>query len=60
LLLNERKKEVLVLPFGVAQQTSHPPQEQKTRVQIPQGYKVFRKNIAMLLWIMTQYALPLC
>jgi hypothetical protein len=35
---------------GVAQRPSHPPQEQKTRVRIPPGYKVFwEKNIAMLL-----------
>jgi hypothetical protein len=32
-----------------AQWTSHPTQEQKTRVQIPPGYKVFRKNMAVLL-----------
>jgi hypothetical protein len=25
--------------------TSHPPQEQKTRVRIPSGYKVFGENI---------------
>jgi hypothetical protein len=33
---------------GVAQWTSHPSQEQKTRVQIPPGYKVFGENIATL------------
>jgi hypothetical protein len=31
-------------PGGVAQWTSHPPQEQKTRVRIPPGYKVFREK----------------
>jgi hypothetical protein len=31
-------------PGGVAQWTSHLPQEQKTRVQIPPGYKVFGKK----------------
>jgi hypothetical protein len=35
-------------PGGVAQWTSHPPQLQQTRVRIPPGYKVLRKNIAML------------
>jgi hypothetical protein len=34
-------------PGGVAQWTSHPPLEHKTRVRIPPGYKVFRENIAM-------------
>jgi hypothetical protein len=33
---------------GVAQWTSHPPQDPKTRVQIPPGYKVFREFIALL------------
>jgi hypothetical protein len=33
----------------VAQWTSNPPQEQKTWVRIPPGYKVFRELIAMLL-----------
>jgi hypothetical protein len=31
----------------VAYWTSHPPQEQKTRVQIPPRNEVFRENIAM-------------
>jgi hypothetical protein len=38
-------------PGGVAQWISHPPQVQKTRVRIPPGYKVFRENIAVLLFI---------
>jgi hypothetical protein len=34
---------------GVAQWTSHLPQEQKTKDRIPPGFKVFRENIATLL-----------
>jgi hypothetical protein len=41
----------LALDGGVAQWASHPPQEQKTRVRVPPGCKVFRGNIAMLLSI---------
>jgi hypothetical protein len=36
-------------PGGVAQCTSHPPLQQKTRVRIPLGYKILMENIAMLL-----------
>jgi hypothetical protein len=32
---------------SAAQWTLHPPQKQKTRVRIPPGYKLFRKNIAV-------------
>jgi hypothetical protein len=35
----------------VAQWTSHPPEEQNARVQIPPGCKVFKENIAMLMSI---------
>jgi hypothetical protein len=35
----------------VTQWTSHPPQEPKTRVRIPPGYKVFMENVGMLLSI---------
>jgi hypothetical protein len=35
-------------PVGVAQWTSHPPQEQKTRVRIPPGYKVFKSDAFVL------------
>jgi hypothetical protein len=28
-------------PGGVAQRTSHPPEDQKARVRIPSGYKAF-------------------
>jgi hypothetical protein len=31
---------------GVAQWTSNPPQEEKTRVRISPGYNVFRETIA--------------
>jgi hypothetical protein len=41
-----------VAPGGAAHWTSHPPQEQKTQVQIPPGYNVFRAIIAMLLYLM--------
>jgi hypothetical protein len=37
-----------ISPGGMARWTSHPPQEQKTRVRIPPGYRVFRENKAML------------
>jgi hypothetical protein len=43
------EKVEITCPGGAAQWTSHPTQEQKTRVRIPPGYKVFRENIAMLL-----------
>jgi hypothetical protein len=32
-----------LLPGGVAQSTMHSPQEQKSRVRIPPGYKIFWK-----------------
>jgi hypothetical protein len=35
----------------VAQWTSHPPQELKTRVRIPPGYKVFKDAMAMMVCI---------
>jgi hypothetical protein len=41
-------KKILTCPGGVAQSTSHSPQEQKSRVRIPQGYKVFKEFKAML------------
>jgi hypothetical protein len=34
---------------GQVKWTSHLPHEQKTRVRIRPGYKVFKENIAMLL-----------
>jgi hypothetical protein len=44
----------LLCPNGVAQGTSHPPQDQKTWVHIPTGYRnVFMEIIAMLLCICT-------
>jgi hypothetical protein len=46
-----------ISPGGVAQVTSHPPQEQKTQVRIPPGYKGFRENIAMLLCILNMQCL---
>jgi hypothetical protein len=47
-------------PGGVAQWTSHPPKEQKTRVRIPPGYKVFKENIAMLLCIIMDLICIFC
>jgi hypothetical protein len=41
--------ETRIIKRRVAQWTPHPTQEQKTRVQIPPSYKVFRETIAMLL-----------
>jgi hypothetical protein len=35
-------------PGGVAQWTWQPPYSQLTQVRIPQGYKVFKKNIYVL------------
>jgi hypothetical protein len=35
------KNRIVALDGGVAQWTSHPPQEQKTRVPIPPGCKDF-------------------
>jgi hypothetical protein len=37
-------KKYFLRPGGVAQRPSHPPQEQKTRVRIPPGYKVFKEK----------------
>jgi hypothetical protein len=34
-------KKPLLWPRGMGQWTSHPPQEQMTRVRIPPGHKVF-------------------
>jgi hypothetical protein len=48
-----------ILKIAMAAWTSHPPQEQKTRVRIPLDYKVFRKSIAMLLFIIDQHCLCL-
>jgi hypothetical protein len=39
-------------PGGEEQWTSHPPEEQKTRVRIPPRHKDFRENIPMLLCIL--------
>jgi hypothetical protein len=48
--LNTRKDAVLDICDGeVAKWLSHLPEEQKIRVRIPPGCKVFRKSIAMLL-----------
>jgi hypothetical protein len=51
MLLPKANKHPLCPDGGVAQWTSHQPQRQQTRVRIPLGYKVFRKNIAMLLCV---------
>jgi hypothetical protein len=42
-------KVAYVSPGGMAPWMSHPPQEQKTRVRIPPGYKDIRKNTSVLL-----------
>jgi hypothetical protein len=42
-------KVVGLAPGGVAQWTSHPHYDQKTRVRISPGSKVFRGNVAILL-----------
>jgi hypothetical protein len=38
-------KMIMLSPGGEAHWISHLPQEQKTLVRIPPGYKVFRENI---------------
>jgi hypothetical protein len=47
----------------VAQWTTHPPHEQKTRVLVPPGCKIFRYDMAMLLctysWL-NMYSLFVC
>jgi hypothetical protein len=47
-------------PGGVAQWTSHPPQEKKTRVQIHPGHKVLGKNTAVLLCMIDLFYYALC
>jgi hypothetical protein len=44
LTVNFSAKAEIRSPGGVAQWTSNAPQEQKTRVQIPPGYKVLGKS----------------
>jgi hypothetical protein len=44
----------------VAQVTSHPPQEQKTRVRIPPGYKILKEIIAMLMCKIDLICIVLC
>jgi hypothetical protein len=36
---------VICNPGGADQMSSHPPEDQKIRVRIPPGCKVFRENI---------------
>jgi hypothetical protein len=43
--LENRANNFQSFPGGVAQWTSHPPQEQKTRVRIPPGYKIFSRAV---------------